>query len=64
MGVRELGLECMDWIYVAQDIDRWQVLVNLVMHLRFHKRHGVFFSTECTISFPRMILLCGVTYCS
>jgi len=30
------GMECggMDWIELAQDRDRWQVLVNEVMNLR------------------------------
>jgi hypothetical protein len=26
--------ECMEWIDVAQDRDRWRVLVNAVMNLR------------------------------
>jgi len=25
---------CMDWIEVAQDRDRWQALVNVVMNLQ------------------------------
>jgi hypothetical protein len=30
------GVECegMDWISGAQDTDRWQVLVNVVMNIR------------------------------
>jgi hypothetical protein len=34
MGVREVGLECVDWINLAQDRDRWRDLVNTVMNLR------------------------------
>jgi hypothetical protein len=28
-----MGWEGMDWIELAQDRDRWQVLVNVVMNL-------------------------------
>jgi len=34
MDLQEVGYEGMDWIDVAQDRDRWQVLVNVVMNLR------------------------------
>jgi hypothetical protein len=30
----EIGFEGADWIYLAQDRDRWQVLVTMVMNLR------------------------------
>jgi hypothetical protein len=26
----EMGLECMDWIHLAQDRDRWRALVNTI----------------------------------
>jgi hypothetical protein len=29
-----VGWEGMDWIYVGQDRDRWQTLVNAVMNLQ------------------------------
>jgi hypothetical protein len=32
--LREIGLGGMDWIDLAQDRDRWRVLVNTVMNLR------------------------------
>ena len=35
MELQEVGCEDMDWIYVAQDRDRWQALVNVVMNFRF-----------------------------
>jgi hypothetical protein len=35
MDVREIGFEDVDWIHWAQDSDRWRVLVNTVMNLRF-----------------------------
>jgi len=34
MDLQEVGCEGMDWIDVAQDRDRWQALVNVVMNLR------------------------------
>jgi hypothetical protein len=32
--LREVGWGCVDWIGLAQDRDRWQVLVSAVMNLR------------------------------
>jgi hypothetical protein len=34
MDLREIGWGGMDWIDLAQDRDRWRVLVNTVMNLR------------------------------
>ena len=34
MDLQELGCEAIDWIELAQDKDRWQVLVTAVMNLR------------------------------
>jgi hypothetical protein len=34
MDLREIGLEDVDWIYLGQDRDRCQALVNTVMNLR------------------------------
>jgi hypothetical protein len=34
MDLRELGLDCMDWIDLAQDRDQWRALLNAVMNLR------------------------------
>jgi hypothetical protein len=33
MDLREIGLESVDWIQLAQDRDRWQALVNTVINL-------------------------------
>jgi hypothetical protein len=30
---REIGLGSVDWIQLAQDMDRWQTVVNTVMNL-------------------------------
>jgi hypothetical protein len=34
MDLIEIGWDCMDWIYLAQDRDQWKALVNTVMNLR------------------------------
>jgi hypothetical protein len=34
LHLRNIGLEVMDLIYVAQDTDRFQALLNTVMNLR------------------------------
>jgi hypothetical protein len=31
----------MDWIDLAQDRDRWQELVNVIMNFRFHTIWGI-----------------------
>jgi hypothetical protein len=38
MNLRETGLEGADWIYLAQDRDRYRALVNKVMKFGFYKR--------------------------
>jgi hypothetical protein len=34
MDLREIGWDCMNWIHLTQDRDRWRALVNTVMNLR------------------------------
>jgi hypothetical protein len=34
MDLREVGLDGMDWIDLAQDRNRWRALVNVVMNLQ------------------------------
>jgi hypothetical protein len=34
MGLREIGLGCVDWIRLSQDRDRWRAVVSAVMNLR------------------------------
>jgi hypothetical protein len=31
----------MDWIYMAEDRDRWRALVNAVKKFGFHKTRGI-----------------------
>jgi hypothetical protein len=33
MNLQEVGCGVMDWIKVAQDMDRWQALANALMNL-------------------------------
>ena len=34
MDLKEVGCGDMDWIDLAQDMDRWRALVDVVMNLR------------------------------
>jgi hypothetical protein len=34
MGLREIGWDAMDWIYLAEDWDQWGALVNTVKKLQ------------------------------
>jgi hypothetical protein len=38
MDLRETGLEGVDWIHLAQDIDWWWDLVNMVTNLQAPKK--------------------------
>ena len=42
MDIQEVGCECVDWIELAQDKDRWRALVNAVMNIRFPYKAGRF----------------------
>jgi hypothetical protein len=35
MDIQEVGWGSIDWIELAQDMDRWEALVNVVMNLCF-----------------------------
>ena len=41
MDLREVGCSGKDWIELAQDRDRWRVLLNVVMNIRVPKMRGI-----------------------
>jgi hypothetical protein len=53
MDIREIGLESVDWINLAQDREQCRVLENTEMNLVFHKSRGISCLAEHSISFSR-----------
>jgi len=49
MGVKETGLEDVDWIIVTSERDKWPSLVNTVIKLRVRCSAGIFV-TNCRTS--------------
>jgi hypothetical protein len=45
MDLREIDLEGMDWIHLAQDRNHWRTLVNTVVNLRIPYEAGSFLSS-------------------
>jgi hypothetical protein len=43
MDLKELGWQIVDWIYLAQDTDKWRAFLNRVMNLRVPQTAGSFF---------------------
>ena len=50
---------CMDWINLAQDKDRWQDLLNVVMNFRVAENAGNFMTSCGALSCSRSTLLYG-----
>jgi len=42
MCVKVIGWEIMDWVNMAEDRDKWQAVVNLVMYFQIPLVWGVF----------------------
>jgi hypothetical protein len=42
MDLGAIGLEDVDWVHLAQDIDWWQAVMNTKANVRFHKRQVIF----------------------
>jgi len=59
MDLQEVGGSCGDWMELAQDRDRWRVLVGTVRNLRVLKRQGISRLAAEPVSFSRMTLLHG-----
>jgi hypothetical protein len=49
-----------EWMHLAQDMDEWQALLNMVMNLQVLYKAEDFLIQWVTISFSRMTLLHGV----
>jgi hypothetical protein len=50
----------MDWVDLAQDMDRWRTLVNVVTNLWVPQNAGNFLTSREPVSFSRRTLLHGV----
>jgi hypothetical protein len=43
--LRELGWKGVDWIYLAQDRDRWRALLNTIINIHFPLKVGDFLTS-------------------
>jgi hypothetical protein len=46
MGIKDLVCEGVDWIKLTQDRDWWQIPLNTIMNLGFHKAEGGLWPAE------------------
>ena len=61
MDLQEVGGSYGDWMELAQDRDRWRVLVGTVRNLRVPKMREISCLTAEPVSFSRRTLLHGVS---
>jgi hypothetical protein len=61
MDIQEVGCGCEDWIGLAQETDRWRVIVSAVRNFRVPYNAGHFLTSCKPISFSRRTLLHGVS---
>jgi hypothetical protein len=61
VDLTEIGWSGRDWIDLAQDRDKWRVLVNTVMNLRVPQNFDKFLSSCTTGGFSRRADLHGVS---
>jgi len=40
MDLKQIGLECMDWIHLAPNRDQWRVALNMAMQFQFLQISG------------------------
>jgi hypothetical protein len=61
MYLGEMGWGGIDWIDLAQDMDRWRAFVNTIMNLRVPENVGKFLSSCATGGSSRRAQLHGVS---
>jgi hypothetical protein len=51
--LKEIGCECVDWIYLTQENDQRRTLLSTVMNIRISQTAGNFFSRRVATDFSR-----------